>query len=97
MEVIMKQVQESKAEIWRKHIESAKVFPGCAREYCERHSLQVQSFYQWKKKLSLLSDVQQSNFAPVVVSGLERDSARANLPDARWAAEFAIHFLRGLR
>lgn len=93
----MKQVQESKADIWRKHIESAQSFQGTAREYCERHSLQVQSFYQWKKRLSAGVGLKRSSFAPVVVSRLELEPLRhGDLPDAQWTAEFILHLLRGL-
>ena len=92
----MQEVQ-SKSEIWRKHVESAKSFPGSAREYCERHALEVQSFYQWRKKLAV-SDSKRPSFVPVVLSELEQESLpTAYLPDARWTAEFLRHLLRGVR
>jgi len=89
-------VEESKAEIWRKHIESARSFPGTAREYCERHSLQVQSFYQWRKRLFAVSGLKRSSFVPVVMSRVEPEPLRrTDLPDAQWTAEFILHLLRG--
>ena len=94
----MQEVHQSKSEIWRRHIELAEGFPGSAREYCERHALQVQSFYQWRKKLFGLSKSKRRSFVPVVVSRLEAESLpNADLPDARWTAEFVGYLLRGLR
>jgi hypothetical protein len=71
-------------------------------EFCRVQGLPKQSFYYWKKRVA--SAVLQrppkikSPFLPVTIEQAQAltDKSKRVLPDAKWAAEFAAHFIKSL-
>lgn len=87
-----------RAKFWQSHIEAAKSFRGSAARYCDREQISLQSFYQWRKRLSSGIPSRYANvFVPVEIlpaSSPQNFQQRTSLPDPKWTAAFVSHLLQ---
>lgn len=87
-----------RAKFWQQHIEAAKSFRGSAAQYCDRERIALQSFYQWRSRLSSSKIPARANaFAPVEIlaaSGQQSSPQYRTLPDPKWTAMFVSHLLQ---
>ncbi len=95
----MKTKLTERAKFWLKHIEAAKAFKGTAQEYCAREEISAQSFYQWRRKFSVVKAASEpSVFIAVEFIAHPNEPWRRGreIPDPRWAAAFVSHLLQEL-
>lgn len=87
-----------RAKFWQQHIEALKSFGGSAAQYCNREKIAVQSFYQWRSRLSSSKIPARANaFAPVEIltaSGPQSSPRYRTLADPKWTAVFVSHLLQ---
>lgn len=89
---------------WQVIVEEFEQSKLSGAEFCRVKNLHVKNFYNWcaKLKSSKSSKVKKqrlSVFVPVKIEkqrDLIQPQVAKALPDAKWAAEFAVHFVRGL-
>jgi transposase-like protein len=75
-------------ENWADRVKEAKKSPGGIAKYCRENGIVKSNFYYWKKKLAETSASPEgaSPFARVQIIPKIEDPA--NLPNAKWLAEF---------
>ena len=87
-----------KIAIWEEHMLKAQNFNGSNMRYCQEVGISKSQFGYWKLRLKKLkartSEIPEkaSNFIPIEVRPL-LSPKKVNLPDAKWVAEFLVHFL----
>lgn len=89
---------------WQLIVEEFKQSKLSGAEFCRVKNINAKNFYNWCAKLKGQAPIKVKKqrlpaFLPVKI---EKDReftpppSFKTLPDAKWAAEFAVHFLRGL-
>jgi hypothetical protein len=97
--------QQLREEFWKGHLSSWKKSPLELHAYCKEHGISHHTFYYWRKKLGSrlpavrksIASTKTSPFIPVEVRAEAGGLPGGDLPSAKWLAEFAVHFIRGLR
>lgn len=95
-----------KREEWRQIILEHRDSKLRCKEFCQSKNINLHNFYNWRSKLNKTRSVQStrsknrvSNFVPIKIDGTSEIppiQTSRQLPDAKWAAEFAAHFVRSL-
>jgi hypothetical protein len=88
-----------KIAIWEEHMLKAANFSGSNMSYCHENGISKSQFGYWKNRLKELkeksletSKLKVSNFIPVEIRPAPA-SKKVSLPEAKWVAEFLVHFM----
>lgn len=65
----------SKADFWKRHIETCNSSPQTQAQYCREHSLALATFCYWKKKLKMTRQP-KARFYPLTVQS-EKNNSRS--------------------
>ena len=92
-----------KLKYWQDHMTKATAFPGSNARYCLEAGISKNLFGYWKTRLKQSRPRDQdgqkvsiSKFVPVEIYSSPVTS-KGHLPDAKWVAEFLIHFMGGVK
>lgn len=91
-----------KIAIWEEHMLKAQNFNGSNMAYCQEVGLSKSQFGYWKIRLKELRaktqeasrtlEQESSAFIPVEIRSMPTPK-KVSLPDAKWMAEFLVHFI----
>ena len=92
-----------KIAIWEEHMLKAENFNGSNMRYCQENGISKSQFGYWKKRLkeikeksSVVIGQKSSSFVPVKIQPISVPKA-VGLPEAKWVAEFLVHFMSAVR
>ncbi len=90
------EIEESKQEQWRGHVELGKRHQKGMAAYCRENELSTHVFYYWKRKFEgsgLRNGKKVSQFVSVSIS--DEKKKMPDLPSPEWLARFVGEFIRG--
>ncbi len=91
-----------KIAMWEEHMLKAESFIGSNMRYCQEAGISKSQFGYWKNRLkeikeksSGVPEQKSSNFIPVKIQPITMK--KVSLPEAKWLAEFLVHFMEGVK
>lgn len=98
----MRTKSESTQLKWENILQDFKNSNLSGRAFCLQSGIDVGLFYKWRNKLKSKNEKhvegKKSHFIPVKISNDENQNPDLvqKLPNAKWLAEFAVHFAKGV-